>query len=302
MMFCRNPLLAVLIWICATQVCAAEPGGAIRSLETLAQQGDAQAQTQLAIKYEHAEGVPRDYSKALALYCQAARQGTAAAQFNLGWMYANGRGVAKDDVVAAALLRLAAAQGHSPAQRLISYMAQSTQAKLPPCLSADEEPSPLENLRLISAERRQIEALVYKLAPQYSVDPRLVLAVITVESSFQVTAKSPKNAQGLMQLIPATAQRFHVKNVYDASENIKGGLAYLQWLLAFFKGDTSLVAAAYNAGEGAVEKYRGVPPYPETKSYVQKIAKLYKKSSHPYLAHIVEPSRRMQGPEAAANN
>ena len=74
-------------------------------------------------------------------------------------------------------------------------------------------------------------------------------------------ALSPKNAKGLMQLIPATAARFNVRNPYDPAQNIRGGIAYLSWLLAYFEGDVTLVAAAYNAGEGAVERYRGVPPY-----------------------------------------
>ena len=87
------------------------------------------------------------------------------------------------------------------------------------------------------------------------------MALITAESNFNPKAISPKNAQGLMQLIPATAVRFGVKNAYNPVENLKGGLAYLQWLMAYFKGDVALVLAAYNAGEMAVEKYRGIPPY-----------------------------------------
>ena len=116
------------------------------------------------------------------------------------------------------------------------------------------------------------------------------MAVISVESGFNVRAVSPKNAQGLMQLIPETAQRFRVKNAFDPAENIKGGMAYLQWLLAFFKGDVSLVVAAYNAGERAVERYRGIPPYPETRDYVRKIKQLYKKPIHPYQPNLVESS------------
>ncbi|HWO42804.1 MAG TPA: lytic transglycosylase domain-containing protein, partial [Candidatus Eisenbacteria bacterium] len=104
------------------------------------------------------------------------------------------------------------------------------------------------------------------------------------------TAVSPKKAQGLMQLIPETAERFGVKKVFNPVENIKGGLAYLRWLLAFFQGDVRLVLAAYNAGERAVEKYRGIPPYAETRSYVEKITTIYKRATHPYESNIVEPS------------
>jgi soluble lytic murein transglycosylase-like protein len=103
-----------------------------------------------------------------------------------------------------------------------------------------------------------------------------------VESGFNQRALSPKNAQGLMQLIPETAQRFRVKNAFDPEQNIRGGLAYLQWLLALFQGDVRLVVAAYNAGERAVERYRGIPPYRETQSYVQKVTSLYRKTTHPF--------------------
>jgi soluble lytic murein transglycosylase-like protein len=112
-----------------------------------------------------------------------------------------------------------------------------------------------------------------------------------VESNFNPKATSPKNAQGLMQLIPATARRFHVKNLYNPEQNIKGGLAYLRWLMTYFEGDVRLVAAAYNAGEGAVDKYKGVPPYPETKKYVNKIYRLYQKSYHPYNKNL-NPSKK----------
>jgi soluble lytic murein transglycosylase-like protein len=137
---------------------------------------------------------------------------------------------------------------------------------------------------------------VYKLASDYEVDPKLVLAVITVESGFNVHAKSPKNAQGLMQLIPETAQRFRVKNAFDPADNIKGGLAYLQWLLAYFKGDVPLVLAAYNAGERTVEKYRGIPPYPETRNYVQKITSMYRSPTHPYKADLVKEATFLSAP------
>ena len=132
--------------------------------------------------------------------------------------------------------------------------------------------------------------IVNRLAPRYGIDPKLVMAVILVESGFNPRAQSPKNAQGLMQLIPETAQRFRVKDAFDPEENIKGGIAYLKWLLAYFKGDVALVAAAYNAGEGTVDKYRGVPPYPETQKYVKRIAQLYQKALHPYESGLIEAS------------
>ena len=131
-----------------------------------------------------------------------------------------------------------------------------------------------------------IYATVKKLAERSGIDPKLVMAVILVESGFNPRAVSPKNAQGLMQLIPETAQRFRVKDALDPEENIRGGIAYLKWLLSYFKGDVALVAAAYNAGERTVEKYRGVPPYPETQKYVRRIAQLYQKALHSYQPDV----------------
>ena len=258
--------------------------------------------TALAIKYEHAEGVPRDYTKAADLYCRAARSGYADAQYALGWMYANGRGVPRDDGIAAQLFAMASEQGHVQAREMLRYIQSSTPTPLPSCLLPEQPVIETDNDRVqVNDDPMQAEEiiyfkgpildLVYRLAPDYEVDPKLVLAVIYVESGFNARAKSRKNAQGLMQLIPETAQRFRVKNVLDPADNIKGGLAYLQWLLAFFKGDVPLVLAAYNAGERTVEKYRGIPPYRETKDYVRKITKLYKSPTHPYKSDLVEAAK-----------
>lgn len=290
----------------ASEVPVADAPQAIESLDNPA------ALTALAIKHEHAEGVPRNYAKAAELYCRAARLGYADAQYALGWMYANGRGVARDDAVAALLFGMAQVLGHPHAGEMLRYLRPATPAPVPACLLPDppvikveqeqsgevyagndagqpmDAPDPLENLVYY---KRPIFDLVYRLAPDYDIDPRLALAVILVESNFNVHAKSPKNAHGLMQLIPETAQRFRVKNVYDPADNIRGGLAYLQWLLAFFQGNVPLVAAAYNSGERTVEKYRGVPPYPETKAYVRKITKLYRSATHPYKSNLVSPAR-----------
>ncbi|MFO1189608.1 MAG: lytic transglycosylase domain-containing protein [Alphaproteobacteria bacterium] len=116
---------------------------------------------------------------------------------------------------------------------------------------------------------------------RYRLDPALVLAVISVESSFRPDAVSAKNAQGLMQLIPATATRFGVRDAFDPEENLRGGMAYLRWLLDHFAGNVQLAVAAYNAGENAVERHRGVPPYAETRAYVKKIQQLYPNAHHP---------------------
>jgi soluble lytic murein transglycosylase-like protein len=93
-----------------------------------------------------------------------------------------------------------------------------------------------------------------------------------------------------MQLIPQTAARFNVRNPFNATDNVRGGLAYLRWLLAYYQGQVALAAAAYNAGEAAVDRYRGVPPFPETRDYVKRVQRLFPRELHPYDAGVVAPS------------
>jgi soluble lytic murein transglycosylase-like protein len=117
----------------------------------------------------------------------------------------------------------------------------------------------------------KFETQIAAAARAHGVSEVLLLAVIAVESAGQTRAASPKGAQGLMQLIPATARRFGVANSFDPAQNILGGAAYLDWLLRRFDEDAILALAGYNAGEGAVERYKGVPPYDETRDYVVKV-------------------------------
>ena len=118
---------------------------------------------------------------------------------------------------------------------------------------------------------RRYERQIAAAAHRHGVSELLLLAVIAVESAGQPRAVSPKGARGLMQLIPATAKRFGVGDSFDPAENIDGGAAYLDWLLETFREDPILALAGYNAGEGAVEKHKGVPPYAETRDYVVKV-------------------------------
>lgn len=117
----------------------------------------------------------------------------------------------------------------------------------------------------------KFEIQIAAAARAHGVSEVLLLAVIAVESAGQVRAASPKGAQGLMQLIPATARRFGVADSFDPAQNILGGAAYLDWLLRRFGEDAILALAGYNAGEGAVDKHKGVPPYNETRDYVVKV-------------------------------
>ncbi len=123
----------------------------------------------------------------------------------------------------------------------------------------------------------QFEPLIDSCAVQYGVDKALIKAVIHAESGYNPNAISPKGAQGLMQLMPKTAQGLKVRNSFDPEENIRGGVKYLRFLLDTCKGDVSLALAAYNAGLSRVAQYGGIPPYQETRNYVTKVLS-YQKS------------------------
>ncbi|AOA57888.1 lytic transglycosylase domain-containing protein [Acinetobacter larvae] len=117
--------------------------------------------------------------------------------------------------------------------------------------------------------------LIQQAAAQHNISAGLIKAVMHTESGFDVQARSPVGAQGLMQLMPATAKRFNVINAYDPKQNIFAGAQYLSWLLKRFNGQTELALAAYNAGEGNVKKYGGIPPFRETQDYVKRVSSRY---------------------------
>jgi soluble lytic murein transglycosylase-like protein len=241
-------------------------------------------QTEWATRYEHGEGVTRNVDRAVRLYCAAARKGHTAAQYQLGWIYANGRGVRRDEGLAAAWFRLAAAGGDRYARDMLARL-DDRGGKTPARCVGTEQVAPLPlSAGLQGPEREAVEQEVQRLAPRYDLDPALVLAVIQVESGFNPRARSPKGAQGLMQLMPDTAQRFGVRDPYDPVQNLHGGMSYLRWLLALFEGDVALALAGYNAGEQAVARHAGIPPYPETQDYVVKVSRVYPRAQHPVPA------------------
>lgn len=130
----------------------------------------------------------------------------------------------------------------------------------------------------------QLDRIIFEAGQKQGVDPRFLHAVIWQESKYKLQAKSHAGAQGLMQLMPATAKRFGCDDPYDAAENIEAGTKYLSWLLKRFEGNVALALAGYNAGEGSVDKYDGIPPYNETRNYVKIISHRYGKNYHPVPA------------------
>jgi len=146
-----------------------------------------------------------------------------------------------------------------------------------------EEPSAVPSDRL--------DRIVRAAAERHKVDPALVKAVISTESGWNPRAVSNKGAVGLMQLIPGTAQRYGVGNPYDPAQNVEGGTTYLKWLLDRYDGDLTKSLAAYNAGEGSVDRWGGVPAYPETRHYVQKVTDTYFRSGAGRNVTLWEPPR-----------
>ncbi|MCC6265697.1 MAG: lytic transglycosylase domain-containing protein [Bryobacterales bacterium] len=147
-----------------------------------------------------------------------------------------------------------------------------------PRRSATDEREAIRDARQVArktpaVEPGEIRELIDRTARKHGVDPKLVHSVVRVESNYEQKAISPKGALGLMQLIPATAKRYGVDNPFDPSQNIDGGVRYLKFLTERFQGDLQLALAAYNAGEGAVDRHGGIPPYRETRAYVTKVTR-----------------------------
>lgn len=275
-------LLFVLI-TCIPSLCKADSN--VEDIKKLRESG---------LAYEHGrEGVKQNYQQAYAYYCQAALKGDVESIFNLGFMYFNGRGIERNLSLAVGWFKLAAEKGDPIANNMLTRFSNVTPLEDLACKKTFNDFS-----RLVyekdKPNRQQVEDWVNIIAPHYGVDPHLVMAVIQVESGFNLQANSVKNAQGLMQLIPETAQRFGVADVFNPIQNIKGGAAYLNWLLRRFEGKVELVLAAYNAGEAAVDRYAGIPPYPETMDYVKQILASYPKLIHPIPAKLSNGNHQIE--------
>ncbi|MGL6039871.1 MAG: transglycosylase SLT domain-containing protein, partial [Deefgea sp.] len=227
---------------------------------------------------------------AAVLYCQAARHGVTEAQYRLAMLYAFGLGVPEDRAAAATLFSVAAEQGHYESQKMLETIRISAH-RLPACVESNIAPAPAPmpppiDMKKFSANQKMVAKIITQVASWHGVDPNLAMSIAKVESGLNAHAVSPKSAMGVMQLIPDTAERFNVKDVFNVSQNVKGGVRYLRWLLDRYQGNVALVAASYNAGEGKVDRYRGIPPYPETRQYVKRVMTLY-----PYAVHQTENDR-----------
>jgi len=226
---------------------------------------------QAALQSERGVSGRPDYGRAYRLYCLAAALDDRQAMYRLGWLYFNGRGVKRHKGVALGWFRRAAKRGDRYALRMVRRFSDVRPKRDPRC------PVTRDPRRM---DRRAVLAWARLLGREFNVDPRLVLAVIKTESNFDPSALSPRMAYGLMQLMPGTAKRFGVDRLSPV-ENMIGGVLYLRWLLRHFRGDVRLTLAAYNAGEQAVHRYRGIPPYRETRRYVDRILADYRRARHP---------------------
>jgi soluble lytic murein transglycosylase-like protein len=178
----------------------------------------------------------------------------------------------------------------TPAARPFSGSLNTSAATLAPAASA----TTAKSLGGFSTGDAAIDSFIADSGTRNGVDPVLLYAIMHRESSFRRMAVSPKGARGLMQLMPGTAARFGVSNIFDPRQNIEGGARYVRFLLDTFDGDVRLALAGYNAGEGAVMKYGGVPPYSETQEYVRRIYERYELMRDPSTARTAPRVSRAQ--------
>ena len=235
---------------------------------------------------------------AFLLYRQAGQLGNAEGYFRSGQIQLSlGRSRAHQ-MLAACQFSAASQLGHHAALDALDTIARRIGLDTLTCAEYDNQINLFQQFDLagylttLPPNRQRIVRLITRMAPSYGIEPKLALAIATVESNLDPWALSPKQAMGVMQLIPATAERFNVKKPFDAEQNIRGGLAYLRWLQQYYAGDTVRILAAYNAGEKAVDRYGGIPPYPETVLYVARVLGFSGRSVAP-----VQMQAQLNGPK-----
>ena len=225
---------------------------------------------------ETGKGVGKNLRLALRLYCDAAAMGGPEGFLRIGRVLATAPGGLRNPLLANAYLAMAASLGSDEALQYYDprYGNAEIEGDCPVPAGMDYAEAGFDvdaYLSKQSAAKQQLASLIRKVARKYNMDARFALAIAMAESNLDPAAVSPRNAQGVMQLIPATQERFGVTRPFDPEQNIKGALAYIRWLEKRFAGDWRLVAAAYNAGEGAVDRHNGIPPYAETQQYVRRV-------------------------------
>lgn len=248
----RRRLAAALLALGLALPLAATAEEALRPLEERVRGGDPDAAILLARRHEYGLGVPVDLGRAAELYCDAALRGREEAALRLASMFLEGEGVALDIGVAARWIALAQRAWRPPPSRA-------------PCAAGPA---------LSVGPAGDLPRLVRAMAARQGVEPALAIAVVAAESAFRPEAVSPRGARGLMQLMPRTAAELAVADPHDPRDNLAGGLALLRRLLARFGGDVVLALAAYNAGEGAVARWGGVPPFAETEAFIARVLRL----------------------------
>ncbi|AYV38404.1 lytic transglycosylase domain-containing protein [Aeromonas veronii] len=236
----------------------------------------------MAIKQGQVAQQHGNLQKAITLYCVAASTGNPEGYFRIGRLLATGPASVRSAKMANSYLAMAMRLGNQQASRY--YNPRVGNAPMGDQCGVGMRggqgsyfalPSTPFNVEAYLARqspgKQKLATMLRHAAKRHQVDVRLVLAIAIAESNLESRAVSAKNAQGVMQLIPETQQRFGVTQPFDPAQNIKGGVSYLKWLDRRFDGDWVLISAAYNAGEKAVERYGGIPPYDETREYVKRV-------------------------------
>jgi soluble lytic murein transglycosylase-like protein len=236
----------------------------MQAVQTKAAIGDVPAMLELANRLELGIDVPADPARAMALFCRAALAGSRGATLHVAAWLLTDNGPDYDPALAADWLhRLQRSdRGLRPAK-----------GKPPRC--------PSDSATGLVSAAAALAQMIEQVSAEFGVDPDLVKAVIEVESSYRGDAVSPAGAAGLMQLMPASARRLNVTDRFDIQQNLRGGVQYLAELLNTYRGNLPLALAAYNAGEGAVNRCSCVPDIPETLDYVNRIRSLYPPPGHP---------------------
>lgn len=224
---------------------------------------------------EQGIGIRKNFPLAIRLYCDAGTMGSPEGFFRVGRILAKGPRYLRNPRLANAYLALAIRLGNHEALEYYDESVDNAELE-------DECGKFIARVEIAAFDldaylakqplaKQKIAAFIRSKARQYGVDVGIALGIALAESNLNANAVSPKNAQGVMQLIPSTQKRFGVTKPFDPEHNVIGGLAYLSWLQKRFGEDWRLVAAAYNAGEGAVDRYGDIPPYPETQQYVRRV-------------------------------